>query len=422
MRRFILALLCSSFPALAFGQIIVGMDGRRLPPITDMPPGYVGTWEPWDEAIRGKALRDGDPNLRVWDAWNGAGAVSQELEDLIASKYRPAERAGLFDDLFQLGDAPGEKLAELKRRLVEQIAHGDSFGFRLILASIELGGPVFGEYLDAREWIHSKAKDGDASARSAACRESLRPDHMDGLLFRWCLTLSEQGDGDASYRVGLVQLGEKSDFHSNVLRQFHSVLGVRPTHLGAVRAAPLFQKAAMVGHAGAQARLASLLATGRAGRRDDRAARELAEAASFQGNLEGRALLALMLMQGRGGATDVKRALPLLTQAARGGERLAQLTLAALHFRGQHVPRDIPAGLTWVNLADFTPRPLPAPHHLGDLPLELPQRTMVVAETARTPALDAETRARAALLRKELAESGEWPWGEEFARMAKALE
>ncbi|CAA7618390.1 exported hypothetical protein [Magnetospirillum sp. LM-5] len=250
------------------------------------------------------------------------------------------------------------------------------------------------------------AQRGDPAAIAFACRNAGLPFILIRTHAPFCAKGVALGQPDSAYHLARLHHGRADDFNIGIEGKIGEALFIKPS---LSRAVALYLQAADAGHAGAQGRLATLLVTGRGVKMNAQEARRLAEAASAQGNVEGRAVLGIMLVRGLGGEPDVARGLDLLDGAARAGQRMAQMTLATLAFRGQHRSRDFLEALTWVRLAELSPRGDPPEAEADALLLEPMRRTRRVARSLENPELDLEARLRAASLRKELHQSGRWP-------------
>lgn len=264
------------------------------------------------------------------------------------------------------------------------------------------------------------AQRGDVAAERLACEMGTRPNFRDWALVRFCESAAARGDAEAAYRLG-VFLDNQPEDHS--ARSYTwQVVEPKNAPRGTKIALPHYRRAAELGHAGARARLALLHAMGAGLPRDDAEAARLAGLAAGQGHPEGRMVLGLLMLHGRGGVFDPRQGAKLIEQAARAGNTLAQTTMATLHFRGQQVGRDFVKAHSWMELAKMKTRGWPSVRDSSVLLLEPPIRTEFVARTTLTAQTRLEGLAQAVALRKELAESGEWPLIEEFdARMAATL-
>ncbi|MBF0325437.1 MAG: sel1 repeat family protein [Alphaproteobacteria bacterium] len=249
------------------------------------------------------------------------------------------------------------------------------------------------------------AKRGEPAAIAFLCRTAGLPFILMRNHAPFCAKGVALGQPESAYHLARLHHGRADDFHDGFIDKIDEALHIKPS---LPRALALYRQAAQGGHAGAQARLATLLAAGRGVKPDPVQARELAERSAGAGWPEGQAVLGILLLKGQGGPADIGRALMLLDQAARSGQRMAQFTLATLAFRGQYRPRDFLDALTWVRLAQLSRRGDPPEAEADALLLEPLRRTRHVARTIGNPVLDLDARIKAATLRKELHESGEW--------------
>jgi hypothetical protein len=233
----------------------------------------------------------------------------------------------------------------------------------------------------------------------------------------FCDKAARRGSSAAGYALAVQRHARPDDFNGGLEGDIAKSLGVPRSRAKAI---PLYRAAAAQGHPGAQARLAHLTAIGAGVKKDEAEARRLAALAADQGNAEGKAILGLLLLQGRGGGAEPERARTMLEQSARAGNRLAQMTLATLALRGQGVKRDFAAALTWVHLAALSPRGDPPQAETDPLLLEPLRRTRMLSRVIGNAALDLDARIRAAQLRKDLADSGEWPLVDPIPTVAPA--
>ncbi|MGG5889241.1 tetratricopeptide repeat protein [Falsiroseomonas sp. HC035] len=116
-------------------------------------------------------------------------------------------------------------------------------------------------------------------------------------------------------------------------------------------AARWYGQAADQGHSWAQFRLAQMLESGAAGRRDRAAAVRLTLAAAEGGVAPAAHNLGMMHRSGNGVARDVGEAARWLTVAAENGIPEAQYNLGLMYFRGDGVPRQLHDALSWMRQA-----------------------------------------------------------------------
>ncbi len=247
---------------------------------------------------------------------------------------------------------------------------------------------------------------GNAAALRAKCELAARRAHPDLSSLRFCRAAAANGDAHAAYLLGRLLHHRADDNHTrpNTWQQVEPKIT-----FGAAAALPFYRQAAETGHAAAQGRLARLLATGTGLPRNDAQAVFWAEKAAEQADPEGMSIWGLILLQGRGVTAAPDKALRYIESAARRGDVTAQCTLATLHMRGAHVPRDYIKGMMWILLPRLAIRPLPDEAERRGLMLEPPERTLYAVDLIGTPASYLEAFTRAAQLRKELTDSGEWP-------------
>lgn len=251
-----------------------------------------------------------------------------------------------------------------------------------------------------------RVRAGESSAISLACRLAALPGETMGTPIDTCHAGVRLGMADAMVALAVLYHGRPDDFDNGFEKKAAEILKVSPSRAKAIA---LYRTAAAQGHPIAQARLAHLMAVGDGMGKDDVEARRFATLAAEQGTAEGRAVLGLLLLQGRGGAPEPEKARTLLIQAARSGNRMAQLTLATLSLHGQDTPLDFTDALTWVYLSTTSRRGDPPRAEADPLLLKPMERIRGHAAFVGNAAIDLDARIRAAQLRKELADSGEWP-------------
>lgn len=254
--------------------------------------------------------------------------------------------------------------------------------------------------------LKAQARTGSLEAITTACQLSATPVSLSASLTGFCQRAAKLGRPEAQYSLAVQHHARPDDFANGLETSIRTTLNVPHS---VTKAIPLYRAAAVRGHAGAQARLAQLMAVGVKMKKDEAEARHLAMLATEQGNAEGKAVFGLLLLRGRGGSVEPEQARALLIQSARAGNRMAQMTLATLSLRGQGVKRDFVEGLTWVHLSELSERGDPPSAEADPLLLEPLRRTRAVARSINNAALDLDARIRAVQLRKELADSGEWP-------------
>jgi TPR repeat protein len=179
-----------------------------------------------------------------------------------------------------------------------------------------------------------------AQLRNAMPQEDLRgarqadPDLYRGEDAGGLQTAAASGDARAAYLLG----------------QIHEFgLGGRPRR--GSEAARWYGQAADQGHPWAQFRLAQMLESGGAGRRDRPAAVRLTVAAAQGGVAQAAYNLGMMHRAGNGVARDAGEAARWLTVAAENGVPEAQYNLGLMYFRGDRVPRQLHDALSWMRQA-----------------------------------------------------------------------
>lgn len=330
--------------------------------------------------------------LKVWADKGYGDAIAKGLSHRIADEFR----AG--------ATAPS---AETRQALEQASAILRNRSISALLAALPIIGPKHAYWDgDALPALLERVQAGDSSAISLACRLAALPGETMGTPIDSCHAGVRLGQADAMVALAILYHGRPDDFDNGFEQKAMETLKVSPSRAKAIA---FYRKAAAQGHPIAQARLAHLMAIGGGMNKDDAKARRLAALAAEQGNAEGRAVLGLLLLQGRGGAPEPDTARALLIQAARSGNRMAQLTLATLSLHGQGTPLDFTEALTWVHLAATSQRGDPPRTEADPLLLEPMERTRGHATFVGNAAIDLDARIRAAQLRKELADSGEWP-------------
>lgn len=358
------------------------------------------------------AAAQGDPGAvddMVWRTGGADSAYWPELEAIAAAGgYFPfvamiEERNK--QDIAAGATGPSERILADFRFSAETLGYGS----HIVAVAVHSltgywGRPENGDFI--RE-LAAKAQAGDREALSLACRLAVLPNLLMENYIPFCHKGATLDMPEAHYALALLHHGRPDNIVQGMAVAARKLAGKGPHPAAALQH---YRRAAELGHAGAQARLAHLLAIGRETARNDTEARAWAERSAASDWPEGKAVLGLLLLQGRGGPADSARALPLLEQAARGGVEMAQLTLATLHFRGRLVARDFVQAQIWLRLSERT-GPGGVPEVEADpLLLEPIRRTMRLGWSMRIPPLRLDAAARAATLRKQLAESGEWPY------------
>lgn len=368
-------------------------------PVRDVPPHPVGAEGGDPEAITERFARDAIIGEEDW----------QPIESLAQDGYGEAVTKSLGHRLWQElrngAVEPSPSLVVDMRRAARIL---DISEIQYILAVHAVTGQWRSALLFSPDrQALTKALDRRKPEQAAlGCLLSATPTTIATGLAGYCVQAARQGNATAQYALANQHLARPDDFSPEIARHIASDLNIRKSESDALR---LYRAAAKQGHAGAQARLSTMLATGSDAARNLPEARRLAESAAEQGDPEGRAIWGLMLLRGLGDDAAPDRAIPLLRQAARAGNRLAQFTLATLHMRGQGVRRDFTEALTWVHLSELSLRGDPPAKESDALLLEPIDRTRATARSIGNVAIDLDARIRAAQLRKELADSGEWP-------------
>ncbi|WP_172822188.1 tetratricopeptide repeat protein [Magnetospirillum moscoviense] len=361
--------------------------------------------DPPEAATERKAAADGDPSALIAQAWYHPSPEAF-LSELSAAGHAMAHTILANREWLKEGrQGSQEPSPETAKKLRE--ATTDTTQLRVATQSVtgrwepaEVTGSSMTDHLV------DLANKRDPTAIAFACRNAGLPWLLSWDLAPFCVKGVALGQADSAYHLARLQHARADDFQQGLERRVPKVLGI-PTSLP--RAVTLYRQAAQGGHAGAQARLATLLAAGRGVKPDPVQARELAERSAGAGWPEGQAVLGILLLKGQGGPADIGRALTLLDQAARSGQRMAQFTLATLAFRGQHRTRDFLDALTWLHLSELSAHGDPPEAEADGLLLEPLRRTRHVARSIENPALDLDARIKATALRKELHESGQWP-------------
>jgi hypothetical protein len=179
-----------------------------------------------------------------------------------------------------------------------------------------------------------------AQLRAATPQEDLRgtrqadPDLYRGEEVGALQAAAAGGDARAAYLLGQV---------------YEFGLGGRPRR--GAEAARWYGQAADQGHPWAQFRLAQMLESGAAGRRDRAGAIRLTVAAAQGGVAQAAFNLGLMHRAGHGVARDAGEAARWLTVAAENGVPEAQYNLGLMYFRGDGVPRQLHEALSWMRQA-----------------------------------------------------------------------
>lgn len=331
-------------------------------------------------------------DLKVWADKGYGDAIAKGLSHRIADEFR----AGATAPSVETRQALEQASAILQNRSISAL-----------LAALPIIGPKHAYWDgDALPALLERVQAGDRSAVSLACRLVALPGETMGTPIDTCRVGVRLGMADAMVALAILYHGRPDDFDNGFEKKAVETLKVSPSRAKAIA---LYRTAAAQGHPVALARLAHLTAVGGGVSKDDVEARRLATLAAEQGNAEGRALLGLLLLQGRGGAPEPDRARALLIQAARSGNRMAQLTLATLSLHGQGTLLDFTDALTWVHLAATSQRGDPPRAEADPLLLEPMERTRGHAAFVGNAAIDLDARIRAAQLRRELADSDEWP-------------
>ncbi|MBF0324723.1 MAG: sel1 repeat family protein [Alphaproteobacteria bacterium] len=347
----------------------------------------------YDDAVY--RLAAGRGSWQELDAWADKGygdAIAKGLSHRIASEFR----AG--------ATAPS---AETRQALEQASAILRNRSISALLAALPIIGSTHAYWDgDALPALLERVRAGDRFAISLACRLAALPGESMGTPIDTCRTGVRLGMADAMVALAILHHRRPDDFDNGFEKKAAETLKVSQSRAEAIT---LYRTAVAKGHPVALARLAHLTAIGGGVSKDDVEARRLATLAAEQGNAEGRTVLGLLLLQGRGGAPEPERARALLIQAARSGNRMAQLTLATLSLHGQGAPLDFTDALTWVHLAATSQRGDPPRAEADRLLLEPMERTRSHAAFIGNVAIDLDARIRAAQLRKELADSGEWP-------------
>lgn len=347
----------------------------------------------------------GDPEAILLRYALGKGEWSQ-VQDLADAGYGEARIKSLSRQIWQ--ELPSGVTAALENRLKQEAARLEGAEIRTILAVHQVTGTWHPTLLTSSDpnALAKALSPSDPASLALGCRLSATYSAWAKELRDYCRLGAAAGLAESQYRLAVLHHGRPDDFAPGAANHISKDLKIVHSRR---KALSFYKLAAAQGHAGAQARLALFNASGvEMPARPDQA-RRMAEQASETGHREGRTIFGLLLLKGMGGDADPQRAVWLLTQAARSGDRIAQTTLSALSMRGQHMPRDFSAALMWFHLAELTRRDDPPADEIEALLVEPLRRTRALARSVEDAALDLDARLAALRLRKELAESGQWP-------------
>ncbi|MCA1907264.1 MAG: sel1 repeat family protein [Magnetospirillum sp.] len=303
---------------------------------------------------------------------------------------------------FQAGAAEASPpTKDLMEKAVRQI---HSASLAALMASWPVIGPRHAFWDgDALPALLAKVEQGDPAALSLACRLTLLPGETMGIPAKACRQGAALGQPESQYALAVMHHARPDDFVGGFEAEAATGLKVAKSRPDAIR---LYRRAAESGHAGAKSRLAQLLVAGIGVKQDPGAARLLAEQSAAWGWTEGKLVLGLMMMRGVGGGADADQGRTLILQAAQGGNVAAQLTLAHLSMvQGA----DFQQALTWRRLSELSHRGDPPADEMAALLFEPLERTRQRVAAIGNAALDLDARLAALRLRKELAESGQWP-------------
>lgn len=368
------------------------------------------------------AAHDGDPEAQVHLHAESGGTLPHAAawaDDLLEKGSCAALARRTEDHYLAEVRTQGAPSGRTKALLRDAIATGCGEMLATLVAVAHATGTWTTGLDAANQALGEAVERGDPGAEHLACEIATRPNFRDFTLARHCESAAARGDGEAAFRLGIF-LDNRSEDHGERPYTWQQE-EPRDAPRGVKAALPHYRRAAASGHAGALARLALLHATGDGVKRDDAEAARLARLAVAQDHPEGKMVLGLLMLHGRGGMYDPQQGAALIEQAARRGYAVAQYTMATLHFRGRVVTRDFARAHAWMALPGFNRRWWPSFDQSSVLLLEPPNRTRFVATTTLTLQAILGGTAQAVALRKELADSGEWPLIEEFDARAAAL-